>query len=264
MDPIELIRANRLSDARSRLVEEVKAAPGDGKSRTLLFQVLSFLGEWDKAGRHLDILALGNPATKTGGLVFQDLIAAERVREKVVRGDGLPDFLTDTPPFLENLLAARGRSRAGCADEALALLEKAHGKMPMISGVVDGRDFTGFRNVDPFLGGFIEAFVHDRYLWIGFDSLRELTVQEPKTFLDLLWIPASLTTWDGLTTGCYLPVTYPGSAGHGDELVCLGKKTVWEDLGSGLCRGAGQHVFDIGDTETGLLEIREVRFTPAG
>jgi len=264
MDAKELIKANRLSDARSRLVEDVKASPTDAKGRTLLFQVLSFLGEWDKADRHLDILSMGNSLTKTGVQVCKDLVSAEREREKVARGNGRPDFLTNAPPYLEQLFAAREKLDAGYADEASDLFEKASLLMPEVSGVMDGKDFTGFRNVDTFLSGVLEVFIHDRYLWIPFESLRELTIQEPKTLLDLLWIQASLTTWDGLTTGCYLPVTYPCSHAHEDDLVSLGKMTVWQDFDGGLCKGGGQHVFSIGNEEKGILEIRDVRFATAG
>jgi type VI secretion system protein ImpE len=264
MDAKELIRANRLSDARSRLVEDVKASPADAKSRTLLFQVLSFLGEWDKADRHLDILSMGNSLAKTGVQVCKGLISAEREREKVYRGHGRPDFLTIAPPYLEQLFDAREKLDAGCPDTASKLFEKTSSLIPEVSGAVDGKDFTGFRNADTFLSSFLEVFIHDRYLWIPFASLRELTIQEPKTLLDLLWIQASLTTWEGLTTGCYLPVTYPCSHTHENELVCLGKMTVWQDLGGGLCKGGGQHVFSIGNEEKGILEIRDVRFATSG
>lgn len=260
MDAKQLIRANRLFDARSRLVDDVKASPADTGSRVLLFQVLSFLGEWDKADRQLDILSMGNSRTKTGSLVFKDLIAAERKREKVAAGEERPDFLADAPPCLEQVFQAREKIETGCPAEGRRLFEEAYSRMPEVSGVLDGRDFAGFRNIDAFLSGFLEVFIHDRYIWVPFESLRELTIHEPKPFLDLLWIPASLTTWEGLTTGCYLPVSYPCSSAHKDELVCLGKKTVWQDLGEGLCKGGGQHVFSIGDEEKAMLEIRDVRF----
>jgi type VI secretion system protein ImpE len=56
MNSKDLIKAGRLSDARKQLTEEVKAKPGDSGRRTLLFQVLAFYGEWDKAERHLDAI----------------------------------------------------------------------------------------------------------------------------------------------------------------------------------------------------------------
>ncbi|HAA04476.1 MAG TPA: virulence protein SciE type, partial [Syntrophobacteraceae bacterium] len=46
MEPKELIRAGRLTEARTLLTEAVKASPADMGLRTLLFQVLVFFGEW--------------------------------------------------------------------------------------------------------------------------------------------------------------------------------------------------------------------------
>ena len=49
MDSKELIKKGQLGEARAALVNEVKNRPGDPASRTLLFQVLLFCGEWEKA-----------------------------------------------------------------------------------------------------------------------------------------------------------------------------------------------------------------------
>ena len=57
MDSRDLIKAGRLSEARKQLIEEVKSSPADSGKRTLLFQVLIFCGEWDKAERHLETVA---------------------------------------------------------------------------------------------------------------------------------------------------------------------------------------------------------------
>ena len=78
MDPKELIRAGRLSDARMQLIEEVKSSPANAGKRTLLFQVHSLLGEWDKAERHLEVLAAQDVSRETGVQVYKNLVQAER------------------------------------------------------------------------------------------------------------------------------------------------------------------------------------------
>jgi len=110
MDSIELIKANKLSAARTRLIEEVKAAPADAGKRTLLFQVLSFFGEWDKAERHLDILAMRDSRSETGVQVYKNLITAERERAEVVKGDRRPLFMTPTPPAARDVFLCLGKS----------------------------------------------------------------------------------------------------------------------------------------------------------
>ncbi|NVN91627.1 MAG: hypothetical protein HXX11_13630 [Desulfuromonadales bacterium] len=260
MDAKELIKANRLTEARSRLVEEVKASPTDPGKRTLLAQVLLFFGEWDKAERHLEILAMQSASAEIGVQVYRNLIAAERERSEVHAGKRRPAFLGTTPTWLELYFVAWEKLRGGEDGEADRLFAEVESQTSAASGMLDGREFMGVRDVDAFLALFLEVFVHDHYLWLPFTSLRELSIPVPRTLMDTLWTPAGITTWEGLTTSCYLPVTYHLPAGQGDDLVRLGKMTDWQELGGGFFSGRGQHVFQIGDEEKGILEIRELKF----
>jgi len=106
--------------------------------------------------------------------------------------------------------------------------------------------------------------MHDRYVWIPFESLGELSISPPKTLLDLLWSPARLLTWEGLSANCYLPVLYPDSCAHVDDRVKLGRVTEWLPAGGSFVRGVGQHVFQAGEEDVSLLEIRDVVFAPPG
>lgn len=256
----DLIRAGRLQEARNRIAEEVKASPSDAAKRTLLFQVLAFCGEWDKAERHLEILAERDPRAETGAQVYRNLITAEKKRDEVFQGTGRPSWMTRMPDWLEELFQAREKLSAGAPDEASAILRKIDGQTPAVSGVVDGTAFRKFRDADDFLAHFLEVFIHDSYLWFPFGSLREVSVSEPKSQLDLLWIPARITTTEGLAVGCYLPVLYPDSRRSDDDRVRLGRMTDWRELGGGLYQGVGQHVFLAGKEEKPLLEIRELLF----
>jgi len=91
--------------------------------------------------------------------------------------------------------------------------------------------------------------------------LRELTISKPKTFFDLIWSQASITTWDGLCMNCYLPVIYPGSFHHNEDSVKLGRMTYWVSLNNnGFFKGMGQQILKIGNEEIPILEIREMIF----
>ena len=257
----ELLQVGKLVEARTQLTQEIKAVPSNVAARTLLFQVLAFCGEWDKAERHLDILALQNVKTETGVQVYKNLVTAERKRLEVYRGERCPSFMTAAPPYLELFFAYRKSLTTGNIAEAELLFAQVEDQLPVISGVLNGVPFSDFRDGDSSLSYFLEVFVHDNMLFVPFDSLRELSVQPPKTFLELLWIPARIVTWEGLTTNCFLPVIYPDSATHENELVWMGKVTDWRNLGGDFFRGMGQHVFLIDDEEKGLLELRDVTFT---
>lgn len=257
----ELLRAGRLCEARAELIEEVKASPADLEARTLLFQVLAFSGEWDKAERHLDLLALQAPDRSAQFLLYRNLMAAEKARAEVASGTRIPEFLTQAPPFFPDFLTGRAGLALGDAEYFADLVSTLAGEQPAVRGVADGAPFEGFSDCDGSLFWLLEVFIHDRYLWFPFSSLRELSIRQPVQLLDLLWAPARIVTWEGLTADCYLPVLYPDSARHENEQVRLGRMTDWQDLGGGHFLGAGQHLLQVGAEEKGLLELREVTFS---
>lgn len=260
MDPKELIRAGRLSDARTQLVEEVKSSPANAGRRTLLFQVYSLLGEWDKAQRHLDVLAAQDAGRETGVQVYKNLMQAERKRLDVFRNGLLPSFLPGTPPYLELYRLACEKLKNGQIDEAINLFDDVNDQIPVISGTVNGKDFTGFNDTDVFLLFFLEIIAEERYIWIPFEKIREISIAPPKTLFDLIWVSAHITTWEGLALNCYLPVCYPESFLHADDRIKLGRMTDWNLVGGPFSRGAGQHVYQAGEDEISLLDIRDVTF----
>lgn len=261
MTPADLMREGRLSEARESLVARIKAAPADTKARTLLFQVLAYGGEWAKVEKHLEILMTQSPETATGALVYYNLVAAEKLRVEVASGRQTPDFMTEAPPFLALLLEARKALSDGETAQFLKLIAKVEKQIPAVSGEASGVPFDSFLECDATLFGMIEVFVHDRYLWFPISSLRELAVQQPKTLLETLWAPGRLVTWDGLTTDCFFPVLYPGSSAHTSDQVRMGRMTDWIDCGKGYYKGLGQHLFQIGSDEKGLLELQDITFT---
>jgi len=255
----ELIRAGRLTEARRQVAAEVKAAPADVGKRTLLFQVLAYCGEWDKAEAHLDVIASQDVKAELGAQLYRGLLAAEREREAVSL-ERLPAILPKAPPYLECYLAGRRKLEGGQAEAAEKLLGQAGSQRPHVSGSVDGTPFEDLRDTDACLEFFLEAMVHGHYVWIPFEFLREVSIPAPKGLLDLLWTTARVATQDGLVMHCHLPALYPGSYAHEDDRVKLGRMTDWVPLGGACTRGMGQHVFRIDAGEKALLEIRELAF----
>lgn len=258
MTTAELIKAGRLTEARQQMVQEVKAAPADLGKRTTLCQVLCFCGEWDKAERHLDAICTQDPKRETGVQVYRNLIKAERERLEVLQLRRRPAFLTEAPPWLDTYWSGLEKMAASALQEAESLFHKVSAEQVKVSGTVNQAPFTGIGNTDSRLSCFLEAFVHERYIWIPFVSVRELIISAPKTLMDLLWVSASITAWSGLTMNCYLPVLYAASSSHEDERVRLGQMTDWQAIGGPFAKGAGQQVLQIGDTDMALLEIREL------
>jgi type VI secretion system protein ImpE len=262
MDAKDLIRAGRLAEARKQLTEEVKAAPADSGKRTLLFQVLSFCGEWDRAARHLDVLVSQDAKSDTGVQIYKNIIQAEKERLEVSKLARRPSFLPKTPPYMEWYFDALEKLSKHDIDGAAGAFDQIGAAHPVISGTINGKSFEGFEDTDSCLALFLEGIVHDRYVWIPLEAIREVIISDPKTLFDLLWIPAHVTTQEGLSIGCYLNVLYPDSFAHEDDRLKLGRMTDWITLGGPFAKGVGQHVFQVGEEEMAILEIREVLFKP--
>jgi type VI secretion system protein ImpE len=260
MDAKQLIKEGRLAEARGLLIEAVKSSPADTNSRTLLFQIQAYSGEWEKARRQLEVIGTQDAKRETGIQVYLNLIQAETERIEVFEHRRSPSFLPEAPGYAQRHESAWQQLMNQQYEEAASLFKELETRCAEISGTLNGKNFYGFRETDTCLTCFLEAFVHERYVWLPFEVLRELSLQAPQTLLDLLWAPAQVTTWDGLTLNCFLPVLYPASFRHADDRLKLGRMTDWTDLGSGFYQGVGQHVFQVGDEDIGILEIREAVF----
>ena len=134
MNAKDLIAAGRLSDARTRLTAEVKAAPSDVAKRTLLFQVLAFLGEWEKAGRHLDMIVTLNPRSETGVQVYRNMISAEKERSEVMERKRIPGFASSAPTYLEAYLVAWDKLNERKPTEARRLYRQIEKQRGPVSG----------------------------------------------------------------------------------------------------------------------------------
>ena len=264
MDIKELIHAGKLAEARQQLVAAVKASPADSASRTLLFQVLCYLGEWDKADRHIEAIATQDSSRGAGVLGYRNTVHAEMDRRDVIINNQNASFISEPPDYLNLFLQLRKQLNEGKENEAAELLEQLDYQRPAISGTVNDTPFVGICDTDTTLFPFLEAIAHERYLWVPFESIRELSISEPNSLLDLLWIAARITTWEGLTMNCFLPVLYPDSCLHEDERIKMGRMTDWKPLAGAYAEGVGQHVFEVGENDMAILEIRDIIFNIPG
>jgi len=262
MDIRKYILAGDMAKARAELIGEIKRRPADQAVRVLLVKVMCFLGEWDKAVNHLQILTTQDPSAAPGVEIFRNQILGAKQREQTLSGRRTPDLLPLNPGLSERWAAYLQDLNARRQTSARRILDEIANTASSISGIRSNVPFADFRDTDDrFFAGF-EAIVHDRYVWIPMDAVRELAVSPPADLMDLLWASCRFTLWDGLTLHCYLPVLYPGSHAHENPDIRMGRATDWIDVGENLVQAAGQHVFALGDQDIPLLELGEVIFNP--
>ncbi|BBO73290.1 hypothetical protein DSCW_07070 [Desulfosarcina widdelii] len=261
MDPRALIQDGKIDDARALLIDRIKKSPADLQSRSLLFQVMLLCGEWDKALRQLEIAATQQDPSGMNVAVYQHLIQAEKERALVAAVQQRPTFFPDIPEYSDDFFQALELLKNKDVEKAAAVFDRIETALPSLQGTINGEAFTGFRDTDTTLAYFIEAIEYERYLWVPIANIRELVISEPKTLIDLIWAKGRITTWEGLTMGCFFPALYPDSFTSNENNIRLGRLTRWQSLGGNYTKAIGQHVYDVGDTDRSIFELKEVVFT---
>src|SRR5436190_2321372 len=126
MTPRELLQAGKLSDALQAMAAEVRDHPTDVKRRTFLFELLCFAGEYDRAQKHLEVLAATDQAASLGAVLCHSALHAEKLRQDLFANKTFPVSPSD-------------------------------GRNP-VSGVVNGKPFQHFVDIDPRVGARFEIF----------------------------------------------------------------------------------------------------------
>jgi type VI secretion system protein ImpE len=258
----DLMDAGQLDPAIARLGEGLRARPADRTARTFLFELLCFSSDFDRAERQLDVLGHQN-GDPLGVQVYRSLLAAERLRSRFWAESVRPRFVLDPPAVVELHLEALDLVRQSRLVEAREALDRAGTMMRApLRGTVGEAPFDEFRDADDILAPVLEVISSAGYFWVPWEHIQHLAVSTPRNLRDLLWTPADLATFDGQLGQVFLPNLYPGTGSHPDDLVRLGRTTVWLDLGAGIVRGAGPKVFLAGDETFTLPELGVVQFAP--
>jgi len=231
MNALELFQSGKLQAAIQALGEEVRNAPLDSRRRIFLFELLCFAGEYDRAEKHLDIVAGASQASNVGALLYRSALHAERTRQKMFAESSFPM----PRPALET------------------------------PGHLQDQSFSGFMDADPRIGGALEVFVAGSYSWIDFQQLASIEIPRPKRLRDLLWTPAIVTTtpeYKAMELGeVLLPVLSPLSWKESDDSVRLGRSTIWKPDPVHGEIPVGQKLFLAGEECIPILELGKVELS---
>jgi type VI secretion system protein ImpE len=236
MNPLELYKAGRLTDAMKALSAELRDNPTDARRRTFLFELLCFAGEWERADKQLEVLGQAGPESEMGVLLYRSALFAERQRHDLFQRGELP-------AEQDNTEAER-------------------------NGMVNDKPFTYFADADPRIGARLELFAAGNYLLLPIEHVASIQIPPPKRLRDLIWTPAAVRTtpsFKGSELGeVLLPVLAPFSWRHPEEAVRLGRVTVWEKTdGAEFQVPFGQKVWQVDDEDVPFLELRALEFNSA-
>jgi type VI secretion system protein ImpE len=233
MSAQELFKAGKLNEAIEALGVEVRDNPTDARRRTFLFELLCFKGDYDRAEKHLNILADATPDARVGAILYFSALHAERLRQDLFEKKDYP------------VMPASGNPRGG---------------------TINGQPFETLEDADPRVGPRLELFAAGAYLWIPLEHIESIELEPPRRLRDLLWAPALVRTGpafkDKELGEVLMPVLAPFSWKHPEVDVKLGRSTVWTEV-DGMSLPSGQRMFSVDEEDFPLLEIRKIEFTPA-
>jgi type VI secretion system protein ImpE len=259
MNAAELYKAGQLQPAIEAQIKEVKANPADQGKRLFLFELLAFAGDLERAQRQVDAVRYDDVGLEAAVQNYRRILEAEQARRKLFREGLEPKFLQPPPPHVLLRLEAVKHLRDGPQAAAAELLAQAAEAAPPLRGLLNDKPFAALRDCDDLFGPVLEVFAQGLYYWVPLEQVATLAMNAPKFPRDLLWFPARLEVRDGPTGEVFLPALYPGSHGHPDDQVKLGRATDWQSAGGGPVLGQGAREFLVEDDAVRLLEWRQLQ-----
>lgn len=230
----QLYQAGRVDEAIQALGSALRSDPSDVRARTFLFELLCFAGQYDRAAKHLDIIADSSKEAGLGAMLYQSALHGERLRQDLFRNVG--------------------RVEGGFPSTAVA-------------GTLNGQPFSYLSDADPRIGARLEVIAAGQYTWVPFEHLAEVHVEEPRRLRDLLWAPARVKAGPGFKDFEFgevlVPAVAPLSWQHADWPVRLGHEVAWETSAAGDDIPLGPKMLQVDDELVPILEVRELIITPA-
>jgi type VI secretion system protein ImpE len=260
MGASELFQAGQLTEAIAAAIQDVKDQPGDLSRRTLLFSLLCFEGDLERARKQLDVL--GNQVAMSEAPAYANLLAAESTRRRVFNEGQRPKSFGNLSPRLEKHLLAICQLQSQQFDEAKRLLDAAEEERQEISGSLNEVPFDDFADADDLTRSFLEFQQGSDYFWIPFDDMLNLQVVMPKPVRprDLYWAPCQIVLRSGETQRGFTPALYINSHQVAAPNLKLGHATEFNDIGGGVYGGAGRKQFVAGDADPTPFDLIDLTF----
>jgi type VI secretion system protein ImpE len=256
----QALRDGDLESALKRLQEQVRANPADSKLRIFLFQLLSVLGQWDRAMTQLGVAAELDASAIPMAQMYREALNCEVLRANVFAGKRAPMIFGQPEKWLALLIESTLLGGRGEAAHASTLRDQAFEEAPASAGTIDGTPFEWIADADMRLGPVCEAVLNGRYYWLPFERLSRIDIEAPEDLRDLVWLPAHFVFTNGGESVGVIPTRYPGSEASEDSGLRLAHKTEWIEVADGVFQGLGQRMLTTDTGDKALLATREIVF----
>lgn len=254
MTIMELLTEDRLFDAIAQQRSVVEAASDDSAARLTLFDLHVMAGQFLDASAVLKHFEISTPELQSYAYSLRRLLRAERRRQHGFK----PDLLLEPPMHIRCRWHALKASRSQDVVKTSKWEDRAETRTPWVRGHVNGREFSGIRDLDDRFSSFLEFLQNGRYYWIPFEQIRKVVMGKVEGYLDNVLRPADIYLKGDVMYRGHLPLVYPGtSLAKRDESFILGRDTDFTEA-AGLVMGIGDRVMSIGEEEISLSEVQQL------
>ncbi|MCB1926891.1 MAG: tetratricopeptide repeat protein [Rhodocyclaceae bacterium] len=254
----EALRAGDPEQALAQLQNAIRSEPANASLRTFLFQLLSVLGNWERAANQLEVVGELDAGALPMVQMYREALRCEVVRGKVMAGSTAPLLFGHPEDWIAILIEALLSDGQGRTADGAKLREKAFDLAPTTAGTINGQPFEWIADADMRLGPVCEAVINGRYYWLPYARLNRIVLEAPEDLRDFVWLPAHFEFANGGEMVGIIPTRYPGSESDPDPLIRLARKTDWLEVGNDVYHGRGQRVLTTNEGDFPLLEVREI------
>jgi type VI secretion system protein ImpE len=280
MSAVDALREGNLDRALVNLQDEVRASPADPKLRIFLFQLLSVVGQWQRALTQLLVVRDLDPAAVAMVRTYEQVLRCEMLRSQVFAGERTPLILGEPEPWIAQLIEALRMSAQGNYESSQRLRDEAYEQAPATAGqlqlanqpaadpsvsTTDSKSLTApvsfewLADADSRLGPVLEAIINGRYYWVPIQRIARIDIEPPTDLRDLVWLPARFLWKNQGDAVGMIPSRYPGSEASTDSQVQLGRRTEWTEPAPGVFQGIGQRLLATDQGEYAIMDIRGVQ-----
>ncbi|WP_169727565.1 type VI secretion system accessory protein TagJ [Granulosicoccus antarcticus] len=260
MNVEECIDAGQLEAALEALRDGLSDEPANSEMQTLLFELLSVMGNWDLALNQLETAAGMNKGAFLMAQTYRKLLQCEVFRDEVFIGERAPLIFGEPDSWLATLIQSLQLAENGNGSLANERDMKAMEQAAPRSGTIDGQSFSWISDADMRLGPIFEIILDCKYCWVPFDNIAEISFSEPQCLRDLVWLPIQVRWVNKSSSAGFMPTRYPGLATVSDPQSALARKTDWTDIGERFYIGSGQRMFATENDEYPLLQAHKIVF----
>src|SRR5437762_14129319 len=125
MDAEEHIKAGPLDEVLALAQEAVRKTPAEARPRILLFQLLSVVGQWERALTQLNVLRDMDPECMVLAEIFRPVLQCEALREEIFAGKRSPLIFGEPMEWIGLLVQANALVAQGQTPAALEWRNKA-------------------------------------------------------------------------------------------------------------------------------------------